>query len=192
MRGPAFAVDPGAVQFILRGGLAQLRDHEPVNVRAERGSLARVGLAIGREARPFGVAAHGFTVPDAGEMNEQGDAASGGFGSPDGERIADDAGGGGTDLGGPTEPAGVAFGIVLDEVWTDAVEEASGGFGRDIPSKHGVFFIGVQVEMQAEIALGAAQAPGLGLARERGCGQEGGEAAAGEVCHSHRRYNIGF
>ncbi len=192
MGGPAFAVDPRAVELVPGRSLAQLRDHEPVHVRAESGGLAGVGLAIGGDAGPFGVAAHGLAVPDSREMDEERDAPPGSFGAPDGERIADNAGRGGADFGRPAEPSGMAFGIVLDEVRAHPVEQPSNGFRRDIAAELRVLLVGVQIEVQAEVAVCAAEAAGGGLRGECRCWQRGGEAAAGEVCQRHRRYNIGF
>jgi hypothetical protein len=67
---PAVTVDPHAVHSVFSGQLAELRDHQFVNIGAEHGSRSAVGLAVCVHGRPFRMGGNGMIVPDTGIVQE--------------------------------------------------------------------------------------------------------------------------
>ena len=99
-RGPAFAIDPDAVDTVHIHQFLHLRDEELVRVWTEHGGLVRIGLAIFVHTRPIGMLFAGFGVPDSGIVEEERHSARGGDIAPDTELIADESRSGVADFRG--------------------------------------------------------------------------------------------
>lgn len=173
---PALAVDPGAIDGVDGGQFAQLGDEEVVGIGAEEGDGVGIRFAVGVDDGPIGVFPDGLGVPDAGVMHIERDAVFGGDIAPESEGIADEAWGLVSDVGGIAGESRMSFAVDLDVIGMDQVDDGLDHLASGVFSDFLAVIAGVEIEMDAEEAVGAGDSFGMGLGR----GSLGGADCAGE------------